>query len=186
MFRALRRLLVVLLSLAGLSVAFAQAVPGREVTVELKSQKIVRLADGKEGRESAAQAAPGDVIEYVATYANRGKAAAKNFVATLPVPKDTDYIGASALPVNAQAATADGVFQAIPLKRTVKLANGQAEERDVPLSEYRTLRWQVGELGAGKEIATTLRVRLNSPPVAALSVSPASANSAASVPSVKK
>ena len=171
--RIVRQLGAGLLSLVLSVAAYAQLAPGREVAVDLKGQKIVRLADGKETRESAAQAKPGDVIEYTATYINRGKAAVKNVVATLPIPNDTEYVGASALPANAQAATSDGVYQAMPLKRKIKQADGKEVEQDVPLAEYRTLRWQVGELAPGKEFVAAARVRLSTTPVTAPVVAPA-------------
>jgi uncharacterized repeat protein (TIGR01451 family) len=145
--------------------AYAQFAPARDVTVELKGQKIVRLADGKESRESAAQAKPGDVIEYTATYTNRSKTAVKNVAATLPIPNETEYVAASAQPAGAQAALIDGVYQAMPLKRQVKLANGAVETRDVPLAEYRTLRWQVGELAPGKDFVASARVRVSATPI---------------------
>ena len=171
--RIVRQLGAGLLSLVLSVAAYAQLAPGREVAVDLKGQKIVRAADGKEGRESAATAKPGDVIEYVATYTNRGKAAVKNVVATLPIPNDTEYVGASALPANAQAATTSGVYQAMPLKRKIKSKDGKEIEQDVPLAEYRTLRWQVGELAPGKEFVATARVRLSTAPVTAPAVAPA-------------
>lgn len=164
-----RVFVVAVLSLAACLVtsagAYAQFAPARDVTVELKGQKIVRLADGKESRESAGQAKPGDVIEYTATYTNRSKAAVKNVAATLPVPSETEYVAGSAQPAGAQAALVDGVYQAMPLKRQVKLANGTMETRDVPLAEYRTLRWQVGELAPGKDFVATARVRVSATPV---------------------
>ena len=147
--------------------AYAQSAPGRDVVVVLKGLKIVRLADGKEGHEPATQAKPGDIIEYTATYTNRSNAAVKNLVATLPIPSDTEYVGGSAQPAEAQAAAADGAYQAMPLKRKVKLANGEEEEREVAFAEYRTLRWQVGELAPGKEFVVTARVSVSATPVTA-------------------
>ena len=147
--------------------AWAQTQPPRDVTVLLKGEKIILGTDGKEAREPATQAKPGDVIEYTATYSNKGRSAVKNVVATLPIPQDTDYQGASAKPGNAQAATADGQYRAMPLKRKVKQADGKEVEQDIPLTEYRNLRWQVGELAAGKEFVASTRVRISTTPIAA-------------------
>ncbi len=154
---------------------------GRDVTVDLAGRKIVQ-AGGKEVRESAAQAKPGDQIEYVATYTNGGKSGVKDLVATLPIPQDTDYVGGSAQPAGAQAATRDGVFGAIPLKRKVKQPDGKEVERDVPLTEYRTLRWPVGELAAGKNFVATARVRLSTEPIAAPAAAPAAGVNPAPAP----
>ena len=64
----------------------------------MKHQKIVRGADGKENYTSADSAKPGDVIEYKAVYRNKGKKAATNLLATIPVPLGTDYLTGSAKP----------------------------------------------------------------------------------------
>ena len=178
MNRYMHRILTILMALTCYTTAaYAQTAP-RDVSVDLTGRKIVRLADGKEGRESAAQAKPGEVIEYVATYTNRSKAAVKNLVATLPIPAETDYVGGSSLPAGAQAATTDGNFRAIPLKRKVKQADGKEIEQDVPLTEYRTLRWQVGELAPGKEFTATTRVRVSATPTVAPVATPAPAPAA--------
>ena len=171
-----RTVLVIAACICCGAAALAQTA-GRDVTVDLAGRKIVQ-AGGKEVREPAAQAKPGDQIEYVATYTNRSKGGVKDLVATLPIPLDTDYVAGSAQPAGAQAAANDGVFGTMPLKRKVKQPDGKEVEQDLPLSEYRTLRWQVGELAAGKNFVATARVRLSTAP----SVAPAAPTAAAGAP----
>jgi hypothetical protein len=51
-------------------------------------------------------------------------------------------------------------FSTLPLKRKVKLAGGEAQERKVPASEYRALQWRVGELPSNKTVVFSARVRI--------------------------
>ena len=130
-----------------------------DVQVVLTQQKVRVGTDGKEILEPAERAAPGDVIEYRATYTNRTKDTVRNLVATLPVPRETVYEANSARPAGVLASSG-GTYGPVPLKRTVRGADGREVERDVPLSEYRSLQWSVGQLAAGASTTVSARMRL--------------------------
>jgi len=134
--------------------------PQGDLTSVLTQSKVTVGADGKEVLVPAAKAAPGDVIEYRATYTNRGKGAVSGVEASLPVPPGMAYVAASARPDGALASLGDGKFEPIPLMRRVKLADGRSEDREVPATEYKALRWKLGELAAGKSASVSARMRL--------------------------
>jgi uncharacterized repeat protein (TIGR01451 family) len=142
----------------GATPALAQKAAG-PLETRMEQRKVV-AADGRERFEGAEAVKPGDVIEYVATYRNTGKDAITGLVATLPVPAETEYLPGSARPAGATASV-DGVrFEAIPLKRKARSADGKEIEQLVPYREYRALRWNAGELGAQKSVAYTARVKV--------------------------
>ena len=152
-----------LIAFIGLAIpAWAQALPtpGGDVVVQLSGQKVVVNAD-KEALVDATEARPGDTIEYRATYANKGKDLARKLEATLPIPADMQLIGNTARPAGALASLDNQKFEPMPLKRKVKLADGREELRDVPLSEYRALRWQLGDLAAGASQVVSARMQVN-------------------------
>jgi uncharacterized repeat protein (TIGR01451 family) len=134
--------------------------PQGDLTSVLTQSRVTIGADGKEVLVPAAKAAPGDVIEYRATYSNRGKGAVTGVEASLPVPPGMAYVAASARPDGALATLGDGKYEPIPLKRRVKLPDGRFEDREVPDTEYKALRWKLGELAAGKSASVSARMRL--------------------------
>ena len=134
--------------------------PQGDLTSVLTQSRVTVGADGKEVLVPAAKAAPGDVIEYRATYTNRGKGAVTGVEASLPVPPGMAYVAASARPDGALATLGDGKYEPIPLKRRVKLPDGRFEDREVPDTEYKALRWKLGELAAGKSASVSARMRL--------------------------
>ena len=134
-----------------------------EVKVVLAAHKIVK-ANGTEQSISADKAKPGDVIEYVATYKNTDTKPATNVTATLPIPRGMEYIPTTASPEHVMASTDDEHYSLVPLKRTVKDANGKAVEQLVPYSEYRSLRWQLGVMpgGATRDVKARMKIRTES------------------------
>lgn len=147
------------LAAAALAFALPAAAQGPAVESHLEARKVVRAADGSETFASAHDARPGDVIEYVATYRNASKQPVKNLAATLPIPPDTEYVAGSAQPANAKASTGEGSFHDMPLVRQV-VRDGKTVEEQVPIREYRYLRWFPGELGGEKAVSFTARVRV--------------------------
>lgn len=135
------------------------AATGEPLEIKLVRNKII-LADGKEARQDAAVAKPGDILEEVATYTNRSAGLLKGLEATLPVPPNTELVMASLTPANAKASVDGKIFAAVPLKRKVKQPNGVEIEQAVPLSEYRYLRWYPGELPAQKSLVFTARFKV--------------------------
>ena len=138
-----------------------------DVSVVLTARRVA-VVDGKETLTPADQASPGDVIEYRAEYRNAGANAVKQLAATLPVPSGMEYLP-QAGGVRAQLASLDGrTFEAIPLKRKVRLTNGREVVREVPLSEYRYLRWTLGTLASRQSRTVSARVRVTPLPMAAV------------------
>ena len=138
--------------------------PKPEIESTLTAKRVEIDADKKEKLLEAKSAKPGEVIEYQVTYANKGKTPVRDLLATLPIPEGTDFQRNTIKPVGAKATIGNGRFEAIPLKRKVKLPNGKEEEIEVPLSEYRALQWSLGELAAGKSVVVVARVRVSDAP----------------------
>ncbi len=124
-------------------------------------QKRIAMVDGKEVKQPGDKVKPGDLIEYQLSYANKGATPVSDLVVTLPIPKGLEYTGA--MNPKANLASRDGVkFEPIPLKRTVKTADGKEVVQDLPLAEYRALRWDAGQLQAGKASQFSARARVES------------------------
>jgi uncharacterized repeat protein (TIGR01451 family) len=154
-------MLTIVIGLAAAS-AFAQSKPAEPLSVVLAHQKVAQGADGKETLVKADAAKPGDVIEYQAVYENIGKRPLSRVEATLPVPEGTELLPNSIRPGQAKASL-DGVnFQAMPLKRKVKQADGKEVEELVPYAQYRFLRWSVGIMPPGAKAAYAARVKVSS------------------------
>lgn len=123
------------------------------------NQLRVAVVDGKEVLRPGDTVKPGDLIEYQLKYANNGATAVSDLMVTLPIPKGLEYIGT--MKPQAKLASLDGVkFEPIPLKRTVRTADGKEVVQDVPLSEYRALRWEAGQLQAGGASLFSARARV--------------------------
>ena len=131
-----------------------------EVKVVLQASKIV-VVNGAEQRESADKAKPGEVIEYVAEYRNAAKSPVSNVVATLPVPAGMEYLPNSASPGQVMASTDEHNYAPVPLKRMVRNADGKMVEQEVPYSEYRSLRWKLGEIPGetSKSVKARMKVK---------------------------
>jgi hypothetical protein len=111
---------------------------------------------------------PGDTIEYEAVYQGAAQAS-RNVQVTVPVPAGGLQYVAPAAPANAAvpglSASTDGkTFQPVPLTAKVTLADGRVEQRAVPTSEYRFLRWSLGDLPAGA--TRSVRARMQMPALA--------------------
>ena len=127
------------------------------VSVELKTYLISGNADGKQSAAKlVTKVKPNDVIEYRATYTNNTSGKIKNLAATLPIPAETQFL-AKSQPENAQASTDGTNFAPMPLKR--KEGNQMV---NVPLKDYRALRWTIAELPAGKSVTVSAQTRVSS------------------------
>ena len=144
-----------------MAVAFTLYLP---LQAELKSvlvaYKIV-MADGVEQRQPADKAKPGDVVEYVAEYQNTDKRPVNNVLAKLPIPSGMEYLPETGSPAGIMASTDDVNFAAVPLKRSVRQADGTMAQQLVPYSEYRSLRWNLGEIagGASKTVKARMKIK---------------------------
>nr|WP_314626839.1 hypothetical protein [uncultured Noviherbaspirillum sp.] len=141
----------------------AHAAGSPEVVVDLQVRKVTVQKDGTESLVDAA-AGPGETLEYRATYTNRGAAVARSVLATLPVPEaGVEYVDASAVPGKVMASVDGKQFAPAPLQRVVTLPDGSRKSEPVPPSEYRYLRWNLGDLDAGKSTVVRSRMRLTGP-----------------------
>jgi len=153
-----------LISVLSIGTAIAgapRANAGKEpVTITLSMKQVVVDAKGNETLKDAPRIKPGDLVEYTAVYRNRSSQGVSGLKASLPVPVGLEYVRQSAKPALVMATT-DGVqFAAEPLMRTVKDQAGQDRQVEVPYSEYRNLRWEVGNLDAGKRAVVSARMRV--------------------------
>lgn len=140
------------------SSAWCQEQPS--VSVQLTAQRVLVTGQGKESLAPAETARPGEVIEYRILYRNNGKGAAGNLQGNLPIPAEMEYLPGSAVPAGVSASLDGRNFSRVPLKRKVRLADGSVAEREVPASEYRSLRWDLGDLAAGAAKTVKARVRI--------------------------
>lgn len=138
--------------------ALANPVETAAVTVALQQSKVVKAIDGKEQLLDAASVKPGDVLEYTVTYTNKTGKPVSGLVADLPIPEGLEYLPRSARPGAAlvKAAVKDGEFATEPLMRKVR--DGKAEP--VPYSDYRALRWTLGQLPAGGVASVSARAKV--------------------------
>ncbi len=164
MFQHLKRALAFAIVAAAFS-APATAFADGGVRVALSSQRVT-IVEGKEVLVSADKARPGDVIEYRAVYRNDGRTAVRELDATLPVPNGLEYLPKTAAPAVVLASTDGRTFAPVPLVRTVRTTDGREVVREVPLAEYRALRWSIGTLAA-KE-SRTVRARMRVAPLASV------------------
>jgi len=132
-----------------------------QVEAKLAAMKITKGADGKESATPATNAKPGEVLEYRTTYTNNGKDRVTKVEATLPVPAGLEYLPGTASPAGALASLDGKTYQQIPLKRKVKQADGKIVEQEVPPGEYRSLRWNLGEMNAGQASLVSARMQLS-------------------------
>jgi hypothetical protein len=156
-FRTAASSLLAGLALTALFVPAGDAAAAGDVTVALQASRVVAAANGKERLEPTESVRPGELIEYRATYTNRGAGAVRGLEGVLPIPVGTEYVGLSATPAGVEAST-DGVrFAPIPLMRKV-VRDGRETWEPVPASEYRALRWKLGELAPDAKASIAARV----------------------------
>jgi uncharacterized repeat protein (TIGR01451 family) len=130
-----------------------------QVEGTLNQSRIV-VVNGKETVASADKVSPGDLLEYKVRYINKGAGPAKNLVVTLPIPAGLELAPASDSPKAALASLDGQRFEAMPIKRAVKQADGKEVMQDVPLAQYRALRWQLDVLDAGKTANFSARAKV--------------------------
>jgi len=139
----------------------AQAQSKNDLAITLTAQKVVVTAEGKEMLVAADKAFPGDIIEYTGVFKNTTAKDIGNLKPVIPIPVGMTYIGGSAKPKPDEASLEGKNYAPYPLKRKVKLADGKEEEQAVPWSDYRSVRWNTGDLKAGETVILSLRARLN-------------------------
>jgi len=136
--------------------ALADGTPN--VTSTLDAYKVVQATDGTASLVSAAEAKPGDLLEYRAVYANAGDGAARGVMATLPIPAGVELVSGTAVPEATQGSLDGTTFAPLPLVRKVLQPDGTLREVPVPASEIRALRWALGALAPGATVVVRARV----------------------------
>lgn len=125
------------------------------IQVVLEQFKVTTNNEGKEALVVAKEAKPGEVLEYRATYKNVSTRAISDLIATLPVPKGTDYQAKTANPLATAEATIDSVtFAPIPLMSADK-------KQMISPKQYRALRWKVSSLKANEAVVVSIRVKVS-------------------------
>jgi uncharacterized repeat protein (TIGR01451 family) len=132
-----------------------------DLKISLTAQKVTQGADGKETLQSAERAFPGEVVQYDALYLNKSRKALSDIEPTLPIPRGMTYVPDSAKPAAMMASLDGKTFEPIPIKRKVTLPDGTVEEREVPPTQYRALRWFVGDMGAGAQTTVIARAKID-------------------------
>lgn len=145
-----------------LSVANAaeRSVPATATSPHVVSELKVLQVQGGGTLKEVKEARPGDTLEYALSYRNAGSGVARDMQATLPIPTGTHFTGTFTGAGTLLASTDGRTFEAHPIMRKLKQANGQWLETAVPLSQYRAVRWPARELAAGEHWRPTARVQV--------------------------
>lgn len=118
--------------------------------MELTANKVVKTAEGKINYLPVSTAPAGTIVQYKATYTNTINKDINDLAVTLPIPANMVFNG-DVTPASAQASIDGKNYADMPLMRKV---GGKLVK--VPLSEYRTLRWNIKLLPANKSAAVAL------------------------------
>ena len=151
---------------AGLLLAApAFAAPRLAVSIT-QLREVVETKDGARTARMvpATSVTPGDVVEYVLAYENRGDAAAKDANIDDPIPKGTTYLAGSATGEGAEITfSADGgrtFAPAVRLTYEVRLPSGAVEKRVATPAEYTHVRWTLKQVPPGAAGKVSFRVRV--------------------------
>jgi uncharacterized repeat protein (TIGR01451 family) len=110
-------------------------------------------------------ASPGDVVEYVLSYANQGDELAKDAVVDDQIPKGTTYIANSASAEGAELTFSSdgGKTFAKPVKLTYEFRSpsGAVEKRVATPAEYTHIRWTIKQVPPGGTGKVAFRVKVN-------------------------
>jgi len=140
------------------------AAAAEPITNTLTVHRVLIESGGQERTAPAATAKPGDTLEYVVELHNGGGSAVNGLSATLPLPAGTELVPGSERPAKALASLDGATFSAMPLKRSVKRADGAVVDEPVPASEYRFLRWNSADLPANATVHYSARVNVSKSP----------------------
>lgn len=123
--------------------------------MELTANKVVKNAEGKVSYVPVRTAPAGTIIQYKATYTNTINENINDLAVTLPIPANMTFTG-DVSPASAQASIDGKNYADMPLMRKV---DGKMVK--IPLSEYRTLRWDIKLLPANKSAAVALNTTVD-------------------------
>nr|WP_312176524.1 hypothetical protein [Moraxella sp. CTOTU46934] len=123
------------------------------LSVNLQAKQIV-TENGKQVLKTVNRANSGDIIQYQAIYRNNIQKPMTDLALTLPVPANMVYVSSSS-PAPTQASLDGKKFENLPIMRKV---NGKMVE--VPVSQYRALRWIVKTLPAQQSTTVSLNAKV--------------------------
>lgn len=152
---------------AGLLVA-APALAAPKITFSIAQLKEV--AEQKGGVRAtklvpADSVSPGDVVEYVLTYANQGDAPALDANIDDAIPKGTTYLANTATGAGAEVTfSSDGgktFAPAVKLTYEFRSPSGAVEKRVATPAEYTHVRWTLKQVPPGATGKVSFRVKVN-------------------------
>lgn len=157
------------LALAALAVAVLPGAAWAKPVIDISVAQLKQVVDPKAGAPvrfvPTQEAQPGDVIQYVLTYANKGDEPARDAVIDDPIPKGTTYLANSAGGEGAEVTfSSDGgkTYASAPkLTYEVKLPNGGVEKRIATPSDYTHVRWTVKSVAPGATGSVSFKVKVN-------------------------
>lgn len=150
---------LIIMSISALS--FAQ--DGGPVSSVLAVYKITVDAQGNEVATETTEVTPGDLLEYRVTYTNNDAGPITNLLPMLPVPTGMAYVKDSAQPAleTASLSSTGTEFLPLPITRQVRQPDGTVTTVEVPVREYRRLRWMIESLDVGESVILVARVTVN-------------------------
>jgi uncharacterized repeat protein (TIGR01451 family) len=138
--------------------------------IEISVAQLKEVVETKAGRPTVrlvptAEAQPGDVVQYVLTYANRGDEPARDAVIDDPIPKGTTYLANTAAGEGAEITfSSDGgrtYAPAVKLTYEVELPNGAVEKRIATPSDYTHVRWTLKTVAPGATGTVSFKVKVD-------------------------
>jgi uncharacterized repeat protein (TIGR01451 family) len=151
---------------AGLALAApAAAAPRIEFSIEQYREVVERKGGATNTRMVPAQAvSPGDVVEYVLTYANRGNEVATDANIDDPIPGGTVYLANTASGEGAEITfSSDGgktFAPAVKLTYEFRLPSGAVEKRVATPDQYTHVRFTLKKVPPGATGKVAFRVKV--------------------------
>lgn len=144
------------------------AVAASNVEIKIKAEKTVQIVkDGKKLEKSlpATKFAPGDIITYTISYANRTNEIARDVVIDDPVPKGTTYINDSAKGEGADITFSIDHGQTFRKSTLLFYYAAKDKERKEPRvaspDQYTDIRWTIPSLPAKGGGKASFKVKVN-------------------------
>ena len=127
-----------------------------ELETKLTANRVVGIGEN-EKLVDAANAAPGELIRYVATFSNTTARGLSQVVATLPIPGGLELLPATVKPAATEGSVDGKTF--VPLKRLLgpKAEGGLGTQA----SAVRALRWAPRDLAAQAEFSVEARAKVS-------------------------
>lgn len=127
-----------------------------DLETKLMANRVVGTGEN-EKLVDAANAAPGEVIRYVASFSNTTARGLSQVVATLPIPGGLELLPATVKPAATEGSLDGKVF--VPLKRLLgpKAEGGLGTQ----VSAVRALRWEPRDIAAHAEFSVEARAKVS-------------------------